>query len=95
MRGGRESGHVGPDLGEDDLRRVGAYAWDLVEPFDRGEPGAFGEGGGVDPEARRRCAGVRIGIGVVLVTDRRGFGQRSDVFVDACGERVDLAAEGI
>ena len=71
--GGWEAAHVQPDLGDDHLCVVFADAGDLVEPLDRGESRAFGQGVGshadrvtggsaVDPRRDGPTSGHPVGV---------------------------------
>src|ERR1700741_1774359 len=74
VRGGGESGHVGPDFGEDDLCRGWADAGDLIEPFDRGEPDAVTKSIAASRSITSWWgaeAGLVVGVG--SITDGRGF----------------------
>ena len=89
MRGGGEAAHVQPDLGDDHLCVVFADAGDLVEPLDRGESRAFGQG--VGSHADRVTGGWAVAAGV----DGLGLGHRRQQLFDAGGERVDLGGERV
>ncbi len=89
VRGGGEAAHVQPDLGDDHLCVVFADSGDLVEPLDRGESRAFGQG--VGSHADRVTGGWAVAAGV----DGLGLGHRRQQLFDAGGERVDLGGERV